>query len=188
MNAFCKQIHHDRRENLPVSLDRHAILDGHHRESDAPGVGLQCCGRHELVDESGNQELLPILNALGETDLGERTTDEIADSHEAPLEHRPGAPCDSHIPRLEHLERDHRGVDQVPQFMSQEPEALAPARGLSIEGELISSAPVLGDGARDGVVKASVQHAKVIRADGRVDFHRQLGDGLTDVAIIVHDL
>jgi len=58
-------------------------------------------------------------------------------------------PCNSNIPRLENLEREDRGVDQVPQFMSQEAEAIAPARGLSIEGGLISFAPVLRDGARD---------------------------------------
>ena len=45
------------------------------------------------------------------------------------MEHGPGASRDSDIPRLEHLEREDRGVDQVPQFMSQESEALAPARG-----------------------------------------------------------
>lgn len=43
-----------------------------------------------------------------------------------------------------------------------------------------------GDGARDGVVNASVQRAKVIGADGRVLFHCQVGDGLTRVAIIVY--
>ena len=78
------------------------------------------------------------------------------------MEHGPRAPCDANVSRLEHLERDDRGVDQVPQFMREEPEPLAPARGLSIERGLIAFAPVLGDGARDGVVKASVQHAKVI--------------------------
>jgi hypothetical protein len=31
------------------------------------------------------------------------------------------------FPGLENLERHHRGVQQVPQFMSEEPEALAPA-------------------------------------------------------------
>ena len=45
-----------------------------------------------------------------------------------------GAPCDSNIPRLENLEREDRGVGQVSQFMSQEPEALACASGFSIEG------------------------------------------------------
>ena len=38
------------------------------------------------------------------------------------MEHGPGAPCDANIPGLEHLERHDRGVDQVPQFMSEEPE------------------------------------------------------------------
>ena len=82
------------------------------------------------------------------------------------MEHGPRAPCDANVPRLENLERHDRGVDQVPQFMSQQPDPLAPARGLSIEDELISFALILADGARDGVVKATVQRAKVIRADG----------------------
>ena len=72
--------------------------------------------------------------------------------------------------------------------MSQEPEAFTSTGGFFIERELIAFAPVLGDGDRDGVVQASVQHAKVIRADRRVRFQRQFGDRLADVAIIVHDL
>ena len=86
------------------------------------------------------------------------------------MEHRPGAPGDADVPCLEHLERDDRGVDQVPQFMREEPEPLAPARGLTIECGLVAFAPVLGDRAGDGIVKAAVQHAKVVRADGRVRF------------------
>jgi hypothetical protein len=46
----------------------------------------------------------------------------------------------------------------------------------------------LRDGARDGVIKASVQRAKVIRADGGVRLDGEVGDRLTDVAIAVHDL
>ena len=104
------------------------------------------------------------------------------------MEHGPGAPRDSDIARLEHLKRDHRGVGQIAQFMSKEPEAFVPASGLSIDAGLRAFAPVLGDRARDGVVQAVVQRAKIIRADGRVQFHGQFGDGLTDVAIVVHDL
>src|SRR5687767_3778181 len=72
--------------------------------------------------------------------------------------------------------------------MGEEPEALASACGLSVDTGLISLTSVLGDCARDGIVKASVQRTKVVRADRRVQFHRQLSDGLTDVAIVVHDL
>ncbi len=106
---------------------------------------------------------------------------ESAYSNEAEIEHGPGAPGGSNMSRPEYLERDERGVVQGPQFI----EAVAPACS---EAALISFAPELGDGARDGVVKASVQRAKVVRDDGLVSFHSQVGDGLTDVAIVVHDL
>ena len=41
------------------------------------------------------------------------------------MEHGAGAPGDADIARLEHLEREDRGVDQVPQLVREEPEALA---------------------------------------------------------------
>ena len=104
------------------------------------------------------------------------------------MKHRPGAPRHANIPRLQHFERHERGVHQVPQFMGQEPEALAPACGLAIDARLIALTPVLGHRARDGIVQASVQRPKVVGADRCVQFHRQFGDGLTDIAIVVHDL
>ena len=78
LEGVLQQVSHDRREDLPVGLDRHAVLDGHDGERDAPGVGLQCRGRREFFDESGHQESLPILDALRETDLGERAANERA--------------------------------------------------------------------------------------------------------------
>ena len=72
--------------------------------------------------------------------------------------------------------------------MREEPQSLAPARGLAFDRELVTIAAVLRDGARDGVVQAAVQRLKVFRADGRIHLHGQLGDGLADVAIVVHDL
>jgi hypothetical protein len=44
------------------------------------------------------------------------------------------------------------------------------------------------DRARDGVVQASVQRAKIFHANGGVHFHRQVRDRLTDVAITVDNL
>ena len=73
-------------------------------------------------------------------------------------------------------------------LMSEESEALTSPCGLSIDAGLISFALILGDRAGDGVVQASVQLAKVVGADRCVQFHRQFGDGLTDIAIVVHDL
>ena len=129
-----------------------------------------------------------MLAGLSKARLGERAANQRAQSHEAAMEDGPGASRDSHIPRLEHLECKDRGVGQVPQFMSEESEAFAPARALPVEGRLILFTSVLGHGARDRLVQAAVQCAKVIRADGRVQFNCEVGDGLTDVTIIVHDL
>jgi hypothetical protein len=65
------------------------------------------------------------------------------------MEHGSGAPCDSHVPRLENLECEDGDADQIPQFMSHEPELLAPARDLSVESGLILFAAVLRDRTRE---------------------------------------
>ena len=56
---------------------------------------------------------------------------------EAAIEHGPGAPADADVSRLEHLERDQRGVEQVPQFMGEKPEALVAACRFLVEIRLI---------------------------------------------------
>ena len=44
------------------------------------------------------------------------------------MEHGAGTPADSNIPRLENLKRDDCGIEQIPQFMIQEPRALDATR------------------------------------------------------------
>jgi hypothetical protein len=63
------------------------------------------------------------------------------------------------------LERHERRIQQVAQFMCEEPEALVPARVLSIDVGPMSLAAALRHPARDGVVQASVQYPKVFGAD-----------------------
>jgi hypothetical protein len=46
----------------------------------------------------------------------------------------------------------------------------------------------LGHGSGDGVVETSVQRAKVLEADRRSHFQRELRDGLTDISVVVDDL
>ena len=99
------------------------------------------------------------------------------------MEHVPGAPCDSNIPRPDCLEREQRRFAQVSQL-----EALGPVCRHSIGGGVTLFAPELGDGARDGLVQAFVQQTKVFCADRRVQLHSQLSDRLTDVAVGVNDL
>lgn len=72
--------------------------------------------------------------------------------------------------------------------MREEAETLVPARRLTVEGGLIASAPELGHGTGDGVIQASVEGSKIVGADGSVLFQRQFGDGLTNIAVVMHDL
>ena len=69
LERVLQQVSDHRGEDLSVGLDRHSVLDGHHGERDAAGVCLQRRGRREFVDEFGHEESLPVLDALGETDL-----------------------------------------------------------------------------------------------------------------------
>ena len=71
--------------------------------------------------------------------------------------------------------------------MLEESQPLVIASGVGIKKRLMAS-PVLCNGTRDRVVQASVQCAEVLDADGRVQSQREVGDGLTHIPVIVHNL
>ncbi len=142
----------------------------------------------DLLDERGHRDPFPVPGGTCHTDVLERVRDEIPQSHEAALEHAPGAPRDADVSCLDHLERDDRRVDEVPQFVHEETDPLVAKLRRVVEARLLAFARVRRDGARDRLVQTSIQRAEVIRAERRVRFYRQLGNGLTDVAIIVNDL
>ena len=85
------------------------------------------------------------------------------------------------------FDRGYRQCDATSVRLREEPEALVFAR-LFIDVGLLSLAPVLRHRGRNGVVKASVQRAKVAGTDRRIYFYGQLGDRLTHVAVVVDDL
>ena len=128
LDGVLEQVAHHRGEHLPVGLDGNARFDRRHGQPDASGRRVQGRGRRQLVDEFAHGDVLAILHGLRQSYLGERATDERPQSHQAALQHGPGAAGDTDVPRLQHLERDDRGVDQVAQLMREVPEPLAAAR------------------------------------------------------------
>lgn len=125
--------------------------------------------------------------AAGVGHLRDEALGEFVGVQEALMEHLPRAPCDTDTAALDRLERRARPLKGCPQLTAQYVEARALAGRVSVH-RLIALGAVLRDGGRDGVVEASVQLAKVIRADGRVQFQCKFGDRLADVAIPVHYL
>ena len=75
LNAFCNRF-----SNTAARTCRSASIttrfDGNDDESDALGVGLQGCGGREFFDEIGQLNWLPLLDAVVETEFGERTINE----------------------------------------------------------------------------------------------------------------
>ena len=72
--------------------------------------------------------------------------------------------------------------------MHEEPDALAVAWSADDCTEQRTLSSILGDCAGDGVVQAPVQYAEVPDTDWGALFHGELGDGLADVAIVMHHL
>jgi hypothetical protein len=72
--------------------------------------------------------------------------------------------------------------------MCEESETFIPARRLIVNRRLLTPARELGDGSGDRLVQAAIQDAEVVCVDRRVRGHREFGDGLTDVSIVMHHL
>jgi hypothetical protein len=183
-----EQVSYHGSEDLSVGLDRYARLDREHPELETSNLTVQPRINGEFFNEVGHQEWLAILDPLGEPHFGERTCNEIAGSHKAPVQDRPGASSDANVPGLDHVEGDQRRMKQVPQFMRKESEPLIRASACVVEGGLVPFAPVSGDRARDRGVKTAVEHPKVIRTDRHAPFRSQLRDRLTEVAVVMHYL
>jgi hypothetical protein len=68
LEGVLQEVSHDRGEDLPVSLDRHALFDRRDGQTDATSVRLQCRSRCDFVD--GSYEIVAPLGAggMGEDD------------------------------------------------------------------------------------------------------------------------
>jgi hypothetical protein len=71
--------------------------------------------------------------------------------------------------------------------MREESQAFIIANGFGIKNGLVASS-VLCNRTCDRVVQASVQRAEVLDVDWRIQLQREVGDGLTYIPVVVHDL
>ena len=99
--------------------------------------------------------------------LGKRSGDEIAKRHETPFKYISGAAAYSDVPGPEHLEGDSRGAEEIPHLMREKSQAQVIATGFGVNSGLVASS-VLRDGTCDRVIQASVECAKVVDVDWRI--------------------
>ena len=115
---------------------------------------------------------------------GQRTIDEVAQGEQTAFEHGTGASDDAEAAGLQHVVGEERGRQEVPQLVREDPEVLDSGgadRGFALARELRHRAG-------DRLVEAQVERLKLARRDGRGALDRQLGNRLTCVAVVVHDL
>jgi len=124
---------------------------------------------------------------MPKANLGERSVDEIAKRRETPVQHTPCAAANSDVPGPEHFERKGGGAHEISDFMREKPQAFVIASGVGLKKRLVA-ASVFRHGTRDRVVQASVQCPEILHADRRLQLQRQVGDGLTHIPVVVHDL
>ena len=123
-----------------------------------------------------------------EAHFGERAIDDVAQADQAAIEHRAGGAAHAHVAAFDRGDREHRGVEQIAQLVREMTEALTHGLGAFGRDQIIALAAELGDGVRDGIVQAAIERAKLLRLERRVAFDRKLGDRLTEIPVIMHDL
>ncbi len=69
---------------------------------------------NHYVDELIDKNRLQTAHALGQAHLRQRAIDQFDCIPKAPMDFRARAPSDADVPRLEHTEREHSCVEQVP--------------------------------------------------------------------------
>jgi len=65
---------------------------------------------------------------------------------------------------------------------------LAELEGLPVRDLAVVLLHELRDGARDGVVQATIEGPEFVDADRKAAFERQIRHRLADIAVVVHDL
>src|SRR6185369_15570183 len=102
----------------------------------------------------------------------------------SPSQHLPGAATRSHMPVANGFEGKHGRVQMIAQLVGEHTEALVFLAG-NFELALLRE---LRDRSGNRIVEAEVERPEVAARDGRSGIDSELGYGLADVAIVVHDL
>ena len=85
---------------------------------------MQMPGNRNFTEKGGDRNLLGLLDVRAHPYIGQGVFYEIAQAQEAAAQHRSSSSVDGDSPAFQRIEREQRGVEDVPNFMSQMPGAL----------------------------------------------------------------
>jgi len=118
LEGVVQQVHHGRRQELRVGVDRQSGVNSIDRELNVSVLGVQHPGRSDLVDERDDRQASTSLFAGFEADFGQRAVDDVAKVRQTLSENSASAAVDGDGASLECVERENRGVQRVSKFVS----------------------------------------------------------------------
>src|SRR5204863_8214179 len=142
----------------------------------------------DVFEESPHGDVLVPGEPGGQPELGERSVHQIAQPDQAVLEYVAGTAPDADATGANGIEREHGAGEQGTQLVSERAQVLVGATGALDQDVELALARVLGDGLGDRVVETAVERTELLGAERRVAFDRELGDRLTDIAVVVNYL
>jgi hypothetical protein len=176
LEGVLQQIDDNRRQNLAIGVNDCSGFAGLH---DEPEV-MRCCFhrrcRRQIRNECCHSDKDPILNPLPQSDLSERTIDEVAQPRQAGFEHGSRTAADSDVAALQDVERSARRVEKIPDLMREESDSFVLAGRFGLQHRLIALSAELCDGARDRIVKAPIQRPEIVDLYRDRPLQGQVGD------------
>ena len=85
------------------ALTAHVGSPGSIANCSAAGLGVEAARDGDVVEEGRDRDPLAPLLIGGNPDVGQRAVDEVAQTHQAPAQHRPGAAVDGDGAPLQRL-------------------------------------------------------------------------------------
>jgi len=184
-----EQVAERRKQHVAVDIDRKALFDMGYRKPAASGTRLEQSRDADLINEIGNgNEFVPGQHSGGDSDVRERPVNQRAQPDQGALQDRPSCPMHPDIAQFDSAESERGRVQQVPQLVCEKSQAFIQRLDAVVRQDRIALVGVLGDSVGDAIVKAAVECPEFIRFYRRVEFERQIRDGLTQIAVVVNDL
>ena len=155
-----------------------------------PWAPASSCGRDFHFDNDVGQRNQALLrrHARSESHLGEGSIEETAQPDQRSVKYGTGGPAYSDIAFLNGRHGERGGMNEVSQFVRQNPNLLIQCLHAAIRDQRIAVVGVFRDGISDSVVDAAVERSKLVRCNWRTGFERQVRNGLTVIAVVVNNL
>jgi hypothetical protein len=133
-----KQIDDNRGQDLAIGANECSGFAGLHDKPEIVRLCFHCRRWREILNECRDLDEHTIVNPLAQSNLCERSIDEVSEPRQAALEHGSRTAADSDVAGLQYVESSACGVEKIPDLMREESDSFFFASGFGIKDRLIA--------------------------------------------------